>query len=88
MGSPRLRYWRLFRRPAQRCKRGYRRDIHTEQQISRRFPTSRPGGYSLLDVDATYAFPKSLELSLGFKDVLDDYYELAWGFPQRAARFM
>jgi iron complex outermembrane receptor protein len=51
------------------------------------FPYVKTGAYSLLDLDATYAFPKSLELSLGFKNLLDDYYELAWGFPQPGRTF-
>jgi len=51
------------------------------------FPYVRTGGYSLLDVDATYALPRSLEFSVGFKNLLDDYYELAWGFPQPGRTF-
>jgi iron complex outermembrane receptor protein len=47
------------------------------------FPFVRTGAYALLDLDATYAFQRRLEVSLGFKNLLDDYYELAWGFPQQ-----
>jgi iron complex outermembrane receptor protein len=51
------------------------------------FPYVKTGAYSLLDLDATYTFPMSLELSLGFKNLLDDYYELAWGYPQPGRTF-
>ncbi|HZL92950.1 MAG TPA: TonB-dependent receptor, partial [Vicinamibacterales bacterium] len=51
------------------------------------FPYVKTGAYSLLDLDATYAFPKSLDLSIGFKNLLDDQYELAWGYPQPGRTF-
>ena len=51
------------------------------------FPYVKTGAYSLLDQDATYAFPKALELSVGLKNLLDDYYELAWGYPQPGRTF-
>jgi len=51
------------------------------------FPSVKTGAYSLLDLDATYAFPKSLDLSIGFKNLLDDQYELAWGYPQPGRTF-
>src|SRR5262245_56569695 len=41
------------------------------------FPYVQTGAYSLLDLDGTYALPKGLEVSIGFKNLLDDYYELA-----------
>jgi iron complex outermembrane receptor protein len=47
------------------------------------FPYLQVGAYGLLDLDATYALPRSLDLSVGFKNLLDDYYELAWGYPQQ-----
>jgi iron complex outermembrane receptor protein len=50
-------------------------------------PYVKTGAYSLFDLDATYAVQKSLELSLGFKNLLDDHYELAWGFPQPGRTF-
>ena len=34
------------------------------------FPYVKTGAYALLDLDATYAFPRSLELSIGFKNLL------------------
>ena len=51
------------------------------------FPYVKTGAYALLDLDATYAFPKSLDLSIGFKNLLDDNYELAWGYPQPGRTF-
>jgi iron complex outermembrane receptor protein len=51
------------------------------------FPYVKTGAYSLLDLDASYALRRSLELSLGLKNALDDYYELAWGFPQPGRTF-
>jgi len=51
------------------------------------FPYVKTGAYTLLNLDATYAAARSLELSLGFKNLLDDYYELAWGFPQPGRTF-
>jgi iron complex outermembrane receptor protein len=44
-------------------------------------------GYALLDLDATYAVARSLELSLGFKNLLDQDYQLAWGYPQPGRTF-
>jgi iron complex outermembrane receptor protein len=51
------------------------------------FPYVKTGAYSLLDLDATYALPKGVELSLGLRNLLDDDYELAWGFPQPGRAF-
>ena len=62
-------------------------DRWSEQNPAPAFPYVRTGGYALLDFDATYALPRSLEFSLGFKNLLDDYYELAWGFPQPGRTF-
>ncbi len=41
----------------------------------------------MLNLDATYAVARSLELSLGFKNLLDDSYELTLGFPQAGRTF-
>jgi iron complex outermembrane recepter protein len=30
---------------------------------------------------------RSVEISLGFKNLFDDYYELAWGYPQPGRTF-
>jgi len=51
------------------------------------FPYVKTGAYTLLDLDATYAIARSLEVSLGFKNLLDDHYELAWGYPQPGRTF-
>jgi iron complex outermembrane recepter protein len=34
------------------------------------------------NLDATYALSARLEAAVGFKNLLDQNYELAWGFPQ------
>lgn len=46
------------------------------------FPYVETGAYTLANVDATYRFRNDVELSVGFQNLLDDHYELAWGFPQ------
>jgi iron complex outermembrane receptor protein len=51
------------------------------------FPYVKTGSYALLDLDATYALLRRLEVSLGFKNLLDENYELAWGFPQAGRTF-
>ena len=51
------------------------------------FPYVRTGAYAMLDLDATYTLPRGLELSLGLKNALDKYYELAWGYPQQGRTF-
>jgi len=51
------------------------------------FPYLRTGAYTLLNFDATYTITRDLELSVGFKNLLDDYYELAWGYPQPGRTF-
>ena len=51
------------------------------------FPYVQTGGYTLLNLDATYTAARNLELSVGFKNLLDDNYELAWGFPQPGRTF-
>jgi iron complex outermembrane receptor protein len=51
------------------------------------FPYVKTGAYQLFDVDATYAVAGGFDLSLGFKNLFDDNYELAWGFPQAGRTF-
>jgi iron complex outermembrane receptor protein len=51
------------------------------------FPYLKTGDYHLLDLDATYSLVRQLDVSVGFKNLLDDYYELAWGFPQQGRTF-
>jgi iron complex outermembrane receptor protein len=46
------------------------------------FPYVRIGSYALADVDASYTIRAGLEVGAGLKNLLDDHYELAWGFPQ------
>jgi iron complex outermembrane receptor protein len=41
---------------------------------------TRTGSYALVNVDASYAFLNGL--ALGAKNLLDENYELAWGFPE------
>jgi outer membrane cobalamin receptor len=43
--------------------------------------------HQLLDLDVTYAAVGGLEVGVGFKNLLDDDYELAWGFPQPGRAF-
>jgi iron complex outermembrane receptor protein len=50
-------------------------------------PYVKTGAYALLDVDATYGLPRGVDVSLGFKNLLDEYYELAWGYPQPGRTF-
>jgi iron complex outermembrane receptor protein len=40
------------------------------------------GAYALVGVDAQHAFRNDLELAFGGKNLRDEYYELAWGYPQ------
>jgi iron complex outermembrane receptor protein len=62
------------------------------------FPYVKTGSYTLLDLDATYTFgplhrttassrPRTLDVTLGFKNLLDDHYELSWGYPQPGRTF-
>jgi iron complex outermembrane receptor protein len=51
------------------------------------FPFVKTGAYQLFDVDATYAVVDGLDLSVGLKNLFDDNYELAWGFPQAGRSF-
>ena len=51
------------------------------------FPYVKTGASSLLDFDATCTLPGSVAISLGFKNLLDEYYELAWGYPQPGRTF-
>jgi iron complex outermembrane receptor protein len=51
------------------------------------FPYVKTGDYHLLDLDATYEVTRRFEVGVGFKNLFDDYYELAWGFPQQGRTF-
>jgi iron complex outermembrane receptor protein len=51
------------------------------------FPYVRTGAFELLEVDATYSLARSLDVCAGVKNLLDEHYELAWGFPQPGRTF-
>ncbi len=46
------------------------------------FPFVETGAHTLLNADATFRLPTGFELAIGFKNLLDDNYELAWGYPE------
>ncbi len=51
------------------------------------FPYVRTGGYALLDLSAAFDVVSDVELVLGFRNLADQHYELAWGFPQPGRTF-
>jgi iron complex outermembrane receptor protein len=51
------------------------------------FPYVRTGAYSLLDLAAEYAIRQGRSVVGGFKNLSDDDYALAWGFPQPGRTF-
>lgn len=51
------------------------------------FPYVKTGAYTLLNADATYTVQRNFDVSVGFKNLLDDNYELAWGYPQPGRTF-
>ena len=51
------------------------------------FPYVKTGDYHLFDIDATYEATRRVDISVGFKNLLDDSYELAWGYPQQGRTF-
>jgi len=51
------------------------------------FPYVRTGGYALLGVDAKWTLTRSVDVGAGLTNLLDDNYELAWGFPQAGRAF-
>jgi iron complex outermembrane receptor protein len=50
-------------------------------------PYVRLGAYTLANVSAQYLVHRSLELTAGLKNLTDDNYQLAWGFPQPGRTF-
>jgi iron complex outermembrane receptor protein len=46
------------------------------------YPYVETGAYALVGVDAKYTLRNDLELAVGGKNLLDEHYELAWGYPQ------
>jgi iron complex outermembrane receptor protein len=51
------------------------------------FPYVRTGSYALLDVSAQYTVVRTVDVVFGFKNLMDQNYELAWGFPQPGRTF-
>jgi iron complex outermembrane receptor protein len=51
------------------------------------FPYVRTGACTLFDLAAQYALARNLDVVLGFKNLTDDNYSLAWGFPQPGRTF-
>lgn len=51
------------------------------------FPFVRTGGYTMLNVAAQYSFAGGIDLMVGGRNLTDDNYELAWGFPQPGRTF-
>jgi iron complex outermembrane receptor protein len=45
-------------------------------------PYVKTGSYTLVNLNAQFAVRQDIELSVGFQNILDDNYALAWGFPQ------
>jgi iron complex outermembrane receptor protein len=51
------------------------------------FPYVRTGSYTLLELAAQYTIVRNFDVAVGFKNLTDDNYELAWGFPQPGRSF-
>jgi iron complex outermembrane receptor protein len=51
------------------------------------FPYVRTGSYTLVDLAAQYALANDFDVVFGFKNLADQNYELAWGFPQPGRTF-
>ena len=45
-------------------------------------PYVETGAYTLVNLDARYVFANDIEAAVGVKNLLDDHYELGWGYPQ------
>jgi iron complex outermembrane receptor protein len=60
-------------------------DVNTTPVAS--FPYVRTGAYSLFDIAAQYGLARNLDVAIGFKNLTDDNYSLAWGFPQQGRSF-
>ncbi|MEO8255729.1 MAG: TonB-dependent receptor [Acidobacteriota bacterium] len=46
------------------------------------FPYVQTGAYALVNLAAEYTIARNVSLVFGFRNLTDDNYELAWGFPQ------
>ena len=51
------------------------------------FPYVRTGAYTLLNLAAEYTIARNVSVVFGFRNLTDDNYELAWGFPQPGRTF-
>lgn len=51
------------------------------------FPYVRTGQYALLNLAAEYAAGRNFDFVFGLKNLTDDNYALAWGFPQPGRTF-
>jgi len=51
------------------------------------FPYVRTGSYTLVDLAAQYALAGNFDVVFGLKNLADQHYELAWGFPQPGRTF-
>jgi iron complex outermembrane receptor protein len=51
------------------------------------FPYVRTGAYTLVNLTAQYSLAERFDIVFGFKNLSDDNYELAWGFPQPGRTF-
>jgi iron complex outermembrane receptor protein len=60
-------------------------DVNTNPVAA--LPYLRTGSATLLDVSAQYAVQRNVDVVLGFKNLTDRNYELAWGFPQPGRTF-
>ena len=64
-----------------------RRSLERREPAPPAFPYVRTGAYTLLDLAAQYTFARNFDVVFGFKNLTDDNYELAWGFPQPGRTF-
>lgn len=51
------------------------------------FPFVRTGAYAVIDVAAQYDLSRTVNVVLGLKNLSDENFELAWGFPQPGRSF-
>ncbi len=51
------------------------------------FPYVRTGAYTLVNLAAEYSVASNASVVFGFKNLTDDNYQLAWGFPQPGRTF-
>ena len=51
------------------------------------FPYVRTGSYTLIDLSAQYAITERFDVVAGLKNLGDEDFQLAWGFPQPGRTF-